>query len=172
MASDSIQIVRAGRERIDDLEPLWASLSEHHAGVAPELRRLGPVRSADESWRVRRALYEEWLAEPDAFVLIAEGGGRPVGYALVHMRGPEESWDTGERIAVLETLAVLPGHRGGGIGGALFERFYDELRSLGIGVFEVAVIYTNTDARRFYERQDVLPFMVGYLGRVPTAATR
>jgi GNAT superfamily N-acetyltransferase len=172
MPSEAIEIVRAGRERIGDLEPLWGSLSEHHATVAPRLRELGPLRSAAESWRVRRALYEEWLIEPDAFVLIAEAAGTPVGYALVHVRGPEETWDTGDRIAVLETLVVLATHRGSGIGAALFERFYEELRALGIGVFEVAVVETNADARRFYERQDVLPFMVGYLGRVPRAARR
>ena len=172
MPSESVQIVRAGLERIGDLEPLWGSLSEHHIAVAPHLQELGPLRSPVESWQTRRALYEEWLAEPDAFVLIAESGGTPIGYALVHMRGPEESWTTGDRIAVLETFAVLPGHRGGGIGGALFERLYEELRRLGIGVFEVAVISTNADARRFYERHDVLPFMVTYLGKVPTAARR
>jgi hypothetical protein len=32
----------------------------------------------------------------------------------VHMRGPEETWATKERIAELETLTVLPGHRGRG----------------------------------------------------------
>jgi GNAT superfamily N-acetyltransferase len=172
MPSESIEIVSAGAERIDDLEPLWGSLSEHHVAVAPHLRELGPLRSPAESWEVRRALYEEWLAEPDAFVLIAEDGGTPIGYAVVHMRGSEESWDTGDRIAVLETLAVLPGHRGDGIGGALFERFYEELHALGIGVFEVSVISTNAGARRFYAHQDVLEFMVTYLGKVPTAARR
>lgn len=62
-------IRRAGRERIDDLKPLWESLHRHHAAVAPELRVLGAVRPDAESWAVRRALYEAWLGEPDAFVL-------------------------------------------------------------------------------------------------------
>jgi hypothetical protein len=74
MPSESIEIVSAGAERINDLEPLWGSLSEHHVAVAPHLRELGPLRSPAESWEVRRALYEEWLAEPDAFVLIAADG--------------------------------------------------------------------------------------------------
>ena len=47
----------------------------------------------------------------------------------MHLRGPEETWATGERIGVLETLAVLPGERGRGIGSALFERMYAELRA-------------------------------------------
>jgi hypothetical protein len=32
-----VEIVRAGAERIPDLQPLWESLSRHHAEVAPEL---------------------------------------------------------------------------------------------------------------------------------------
>jgi GNAT superfamily N-acetyltransferase len=161
------EIVRAGRERIDDLQPLWESLHEHHATIAPHLTELGPVRNPAESWAVRRALYEDWLAEPGAFVLLAESGGRPVGYALVHLRGPEETWATGERIGVLETLAVLPGERGRGIGSALFERLYEELRSVGVRELEVSVIARNAEALRFYERQGLLPFTVSFLGRLP-----
>ena len=117
-----VVVVRGGPERIDDLQPLWESLSEHHAAIAPHLRQLGGLRTAAESWRLRRKLYEEWLAEPGAFVLVADDGGRPVGYALVHMRGPEETWTTGERIAELESLTVLPEYRGRGIGSALLDR--------------------------------------------------
>jgi GNAT superfamily N-acetyltransferase len=162
-----MQILRAGSERIDDLQPLWESLHEHHATIAPHLTEVGPVRPAHDSWAVRRGLYEEWLAEPDAFVLVAESDGQAVGYALVHLRGPEETWATGERIGVLETLAVLAGERGRGIGSALFERMYEELRGMGVRELEVAVISKNAEALRFYERQGLLPFTVSYLGRLP-----
>jgi ribosomal protein S18 acetylase RimI-like enzyme len=162
-----MQIVRAGSERVDDLQPLWESLHEHHATIAPHLVQLGPVRAPRDSWAVRRALYEEWLSEPDAFVLVAESDGQPVGYALVHLRGPEETWATGERIGVLETLAVLPGERGRGIGSELFDRMYEELRAVGVRELEVAVISKNAAALRFYERQGMMPFTVSYLGPVP-----
>jgi GNAT superfamily N-acetyltransferase len=161
-----MEIVRAGSERIDDLRPLWESLHEHHATIAPHLEELGPVRAPGESWAVRRALYEEWLAEPDSFILLAESEGQAIGYALVHLRGPEETWATGERIAVLETLAVLPGERGRGIGSALFERMYAQLRRIGVRELEVAVISKNAEALRFYERQGLMPFTVSYLGRI------
>ena len=36
-----IRIVRGKSERIDDLQPLWESLSKHHAAVAPHLQELG-----------------------------------------------------------------------------------------------------------------------------------
>ena len=67
-----MEIVRAGAERIPDLQTLWESLSRHHAEVAPELTVLGEVRAEADSWAVRRDQYEEWLKDPDAFVLIAE----------------------------------------------------------------------------------------------------
>ncbi|MBA3263808.1 MAG: GNAT family N-acetyltransferase [Thermoleophilaceae bacterium] len=81
------------------------------------------------------------------------GAGQPMGYALVHLRGPEETWTTGER--------------GRGIGSVLFERMYDQLRGLGVHEVEVAVISKNAAALRFYERQGMVPFTVSYLGPVP-----
>jgi ribosomal protein S18 acetylase RimI-like enzyme len=164
---DGLVIVRAGPERIPDLQPLWESLHEHHAAVAPHLEVVGPVRAAAQSWRVRRALYEEWLSEPDAFVLVAEASARPVAYALVHMRGPEETWVTGDRVAELETLTVLPEYRGHGLGRALIDAVYAELRRLEVAHMAVGVIATNDDAIRFYERLDLHPFVVVYLGNVP-----
>jgi ribosomal protein S18 acetylase RimI-like enzyme len=165
-----VDIVRAGAERIPDLRPLWESLSRHHAEVAPELAMLGEVRPEADSWAVRRELYEEWLQDPDAFVLIAESDGGPVGYAVVQLRGPEETWATGDRVAQLETLAVLPGHRGQGIGSALVERMHEELRRLGASHFVVSVIASNADAVRFYERLGLTTFLITYTSAVQAAA--
>jgi GNAT superfamily N-acetyltransferase len=85
---------------------------------------------------------------------------------VVHPRGPEETWQTGDRVGVLETLAVLPDERGRGVGSALFERIYAELRELGVTELEVAVISKNVAALRFYERHGLLPFTVSFMGRV------
>ena len=46
----SISISRAGADRLDELEPLWRAVQEHHAAVAPTLGGLG-ARSAEASWR-------------------------------------------------------------------------------------------------------------------------
>jgi ribosomal protein S18 acetylase RimI-like enzyme len=163
---DDVVIVRAGAERIGDLQPLWESLHRHHAAVAPDMRTIGRERRPSESWRVRRAHYEHLLAEPDAFILIAELAGRPVGYALVRIRGSEETWETGP-VAELETLAVLDGHRGRTIGNRLVEAMFDGLRDAGVAHWSVAVITSNADAIRFYERLPVQPYLVTYIGNVP-----
>lgn len=162
-----IEIVRGGAERIDDLEPLWAALNEHHVAIAPELASLGPVRTRDGSWRVRRADYERWLAAPDSLVLVAEDDGRPVGYALVTFRGPEEAWASGERIGVVQTLSVLPSHRGAGLGTRLLEAAFDGMRELGAGEVEITTLDANVDSQRFYERFGLPRFAVKYLGKIP-----
>lgn len=128
--------------------------------------------SGPDSWAVRRRHYASLFeGESVAFALIAEADDAAVGYAMVDLRGPEESWDTGP-VAVLETLAVLPDHRGSGIGTALIEAVFSELRTRGIGHWEVATIATNADAIRFYERLDLLPFTVNFIGRVPVGTDR
>ena len=53
-----------------------------------------------------------------------------------------------------------------GIGSALFERIYAELRRLGVTELQVAVISKNVEALRFYERHGLLPFTVSFMGRV------
>jgi ribosomal protein S18 acetylase RimI-like enzyme len=131
---------------------------------------LGAVRPDAESWAVRRALYEAWLDEPDAFVLVGETKDGPVRYALVHMRGPEETWRTGERIAELETLTVLPDHRRRGIGTELLHRVHQELRRVGVEQMRVSVIASNADAVRFYQRSGLRRFTISYIGAVPDNA--
>lgn len=165
---DGVSIVRGGAARIADLRPLWESLHHHHAAVAPHLKALGSERSPVDSWAVRRAHYVALLAEPDAFVFLAEAGMEPIGYALVYLRLPEETWTTG-RIAELETLAVIPDYRDRGVGTVLVQAVFGELRRRGITEFGVTVMSGNDDATRFYERLGMLPFMSAYLGRVPDA---
>jgi GNAT superfamily N-acetyltransferase len=161
-----ITIVRAGVERLDDLQPLWEALHRHHVAVAPELSALGPTRGGEDSWQVRRAHYAELFRDDATFVLLAEADRGPVGYALVQVRGPEESWQTGP-VAELETLAVLPEFRGKGVGTALVQAVFRKLPEMGISDWSVASIASNRDARRFYERFEAIPFTASFIGKVP-----
>jgi GNAT superfamily N-acetyltransferase len=142
-------IRRIGASELGLLEPLWNALREHHSSVTPHL---GEPRSRRESWQRRRREYEEWLASPDAFVLLAERDGEQVGYAMVHVREGSPTWPMSERAGELETLSVLPGERGSGTGTALLEAVRKELEALGITEVSLHAITTNSDAIRFYER--------------------
>ncbi|HYS05692.1 MAG TPA: GNAT family N-acetyltransferase [Candidatus Dormibacteraeota bacterium] len=165
MAED-ILIVKAGAERIQHLEPLWKVLHSRHLEVDPGLPGI-PIRSQEEAWDGRRRLYAAWLAEQDAFLLIAEQRGRPVGYALTHLHEADESWDTRGRFGVLESLSVLPELRHRGVGRRLMSAVYDELRRLKVAVLDIGVVATNESARRFYERQGFAPWLIHYLGVIP-----
>lgn len=138
-----------GASELDLLEPLWNALREHHSSVTPQL---GGPRSRRESWLRRRSEYEGWLRNPDAFVLLAQRGGEPVGYAMVQVRGGSPTWPVSERAGEIETLSVLPGERGKGTGAALLEAVREQLARRGITEVSLHAITTNGDAIRFYER--------------------
>ena len=144
--------------------PIWASLLEHHGEAEPDRE----TRPASESWAIRRRQYELWLEDPGSFALVAEEDGEPVGYAFVHVHGPDDTWVTSERTAELETLAVLPEQRGAGIGAALMDAVDGELKGLGIDDLGLVVVAGNTAALRFYERRGLRAYAHRmHRGRVP-----
>ena len=174
MQQEGICIVRVGADRVDDLEPLARSLHAHHLTVDPAIPGI-PPRDEDGWWAIRRGRYAAWLAEPDAFALLAEARGapdrdaEPVGYAVVSIHGQDDSHRTGARFAELQSLAVRDGMRGSGIGSALLQAVYAELRGLGIDELAIGVFATNHDAMRLYEREGFKPWVVITLGKVPPA---
>jgi GNAT superfamily N-acetyltransferase len=162
----SVRIERVGAERVADLEPLWKSLHEHHLTVDPEVPGI-PPRTADESWPIRRARYEEWLSHPGAFALLALDGDEAVGYAVVSFHDRDDTHQTGDRFAELHSLAVLEDRRGAGIGTRLLRRVYAEVRAQGVEEMMIGVLATNDRVRRFYEREGFAPWVLLTLGKVP-----
>jgi ribosomal protein S18 acetylase RimI-like enzyme len=170
MKRQGIHITTVGVERVDDLEPLARALHAHHLTVDPAIPGI-PPRDEDGWWLIRRERYVQWLAEPDGFALLAsvDPNGGPVGYAVVSIHGADDSHRTGERFAELQSLAVLEASRGQGIGSALLQRVYAELRRLAIDELAIGVLATNHEAMRLYEREGFLPWVVTTLGKVPPA---
>jgi GNAT superfamily N-acetyltransferase len=156
-----------GSSQIERLRPLWLELLAHHEQVSPEF--LPPAVDAETSWRRRRAMYVEWLAEPDAFALIAVAGDEIAGYAIVAVQSGDElgdTWTVGDRVAELETLVVSLGHRSKGVGTQLLDRVESELRSRGIREMIIAAVATNEAAIRFYERRGYRPYLTYLYGNV------
>lgn len=155
-------------ENLDALEPLWNALQLHHAEVTPQLDPQTRKRDdLGEAWRIRRGKYERWLADPETFFVVAEDKGGPLGYALVTVGPPYASWETGERIAELETLSVLPERRGEGVGAMLVEAVWSRLGERGVEDMAITTTRTNVGAHRFYERQGFGQAFVVYHGRRP-----
>jgi GNAT superfamily N-acetyltransferase len=150
--SDDVEIVRGGVDLVPELRPLWLALRTHHHEVAPDL---GPVREDEDTWRRRRAQYEEWLTtDPRNFVLLARRHHRAIGYAFARLADQSSpTWD-GEKVVLdVETLSILPEARGAGIGQRLLSMLREEVAERGYDRLTLTVVAGNRDARRFYERE-------------------
>jgi ribosomal protein S18 acetylase RimI-like enzyme len=161
-----VQIRRGGAEDVDRLQQLWVSVHHVHAESMPEL---APYVDDATTWAERRQLYAELLAKPDTVLLLASAGDALVGYGLAHVMPVEETWVpdtwvTGPRIGEIESLAVLPEHRGRGLGTELLDRLERELREQGVADVVIGVLPGNEGAVRMYERRGYWPTWM-YLSR-------
>lgn len=167
-----ISITRAGRERLEDVRPLWETLHQHHLDMDPDEERRA-LRAQRHTWENRLKVYDRAFAEQDGFLLLAHDAGTspesaPIGFALVYFEDGAPNWRThGGRIAALETLSVLPERRGEGIGTQLMDAIFVELRAAGIEEIRMEVADANTGARKLYEKLGMKAWNVTYLGPVP-----
>jgi ribosomal protein S18 acetylase RimI-like enzyme len=159
-----VTIVEIGKDRLDDLEPLWKALQEHHIKVGAHL---GEARTPEESWAIRRQDYEAKFDEEGVLVLLAEFDGSPVGYAFVKHRGKSATYRIPEPTAELKTLSVVPEYRGRGIGDLLMQEVFTRLRERGIRELAIGVVATNDGAIRFYERYGFFKRYITMWGAVP-----
>src|SRR6478735_6143395 len=86
-------IVEITPDNLDVLRELWLSLHRHHAAIGSQPL----VDDEAVSWQLRRALYENWLQNKEAFVLVAGDVSAPVGYAVVRLHdGPDDTYPVGK----------------------------------------------------------------------------
>jgi ribosomal protein S18 acetylase RimI-like enzyme len=140
---------------LDTLEPLWRALMDRHR----EVWEVVPMRDYHDSWPRRKAQYLEWLAAPGSFVVVARRNDRLLGYAVVGIHEADETYATGERLAEIHTLAVLPGERDRGLGAALMDEVERRLLADGVTDVLVGTMHGNDAAQRFYERRGFTPFV-------------
>lgn len=159
--------IRAGDAAdLDAVAPLWTAVHHQHTQVMPEL---APYVNDDETWRVRRTLYEELVAKVDTLLLLVFLDDRAVGYGLAHILDRADTWIadtwvTGPRIGEIESVSVLPELRGSGIGSELLDRLEEHLRDHGVDDLILGALPGNTDAIRLYERRGYRPTWL-YLSR-------
>jgi hypothetical protein len=73
-----VAIVEVPEERLDELEPLWRALYDHHDEVSPHLQ--DHRRRYEHSWESRRESERALLrSEPASFVLAAVTARRYFG---------------------------------------------------------------------------------------------
>jgi ribosomal protein S18 acetylase RimI-like enzyme len=140
---------------LDRLEPLWRSLMDRHR----QAWEVVAMRSYEDSWRRRRAQYRRWLSVPGSFVLVARRGDRLVGYAVVGIEEGDETYATGDRQAEICTLAVLPGERDQGLGGALVKELERRLLAEGVTDLFVGTMQGNDAAPLVETLRGYTPFV-------------
>lgn len=161
-----VEISRGAPGDLESLRPLWVAVHHRHAESMPEL---APYVSDARTWEARRELYAELLAKPDTILLLARAGGALIGYGMAHVTAVEDTWVadtwvTGRRIGEIESLAVVPEHRGGGVGTRLLERLERELAADGVSDLVLGALPGNAAAIRLYERRGYRPTWL-YLSR-------
>ena len=161
-----VEIERGSASDIGLLEPLWVAVHHVHQASMPEL---APYVSDEVTWGERRKLYEDLFDRPDTFLFLVRRGGEPIGYALGWVADAvdgwaADTWKVGERVGELESISVLPEHRGQGIGERLLDLVDEEFDRLGVQDVIIGVLPGNEGARRLYERRGFKPTWM-YLSR-------
>jgi len=90
----------------------------------------------------------------------------PLGYAVLLPNPVGATWELGDRVGEIESLAVAPEARGKGIGTALLGAARERFREQGIEWWSVAVVEANEGAVKMYERAGFGPYYRQLLGRI------
>jgi len=123
----------------DDVAPILEMVKE----LAAYERLLHTVQAREAD--LREALFGP---RPVAEALVADRGGRAVGFALFFHN---YSTFVGRPGLYIEDLYVRPAHRGQGIGGALMSHMIRLAKDRRCGRVEWAALEWNEPALRFYE---------------------
>jgi GNAT superfamily N-acetyltransferase len=145
---------------VDDLEVLEADL--HRPDHAAAVVELIDAYSRDPNGNghgladeVKRELVPGLLAHPGTHVFFAYRAGRVVGIAVC-FRG--FSTFAARPLLNVHDIAVIPEHRGAGIGRALMARVEACARSLGCCKVTLEVLENNTRARALYTSLGFAPY--------------
>ena len=113
---------------------------------------MASVRDAADTLRCRQERFQRDLGAGGATLSLACDGDEAVGFAIVRLREGEATFDTGETVAELESMAVSPHRRREGIGDALMRHVHEGLAGQGVGFMSLTVLAGNEEAARFYRR--------------------
>ncbi len=146
MTDPRVSIRRAGADDVDALLTISSGLWAEDAGTHdPE------VMNTDWPQQHGRASLEALVDDPDRLGLLAEIDGELAGGLMGSY--PELTPFVRLREARLNSLWVLPDHRGSGAGAFLVEEFVTWARERGAPYAVVTAFAANQGAQRFYERQ-------------------
>lgn len=94
------------------------------------------------------------IMDPGMRVMLAEEGGRLLGYCKLVMACGWPEHAQGRRVIELKQLYTHPDAVGQGIGGKLMDWALEEARAFGADEIQLSVYSDNPGAQRFYARYD------------------
>jgi GNAT superfamily N-acetyltransferase len=145
VADSPVEIRRAAPGDVDAYLTVATGLWNEDAGTHdPE------VMNTDWPTQHGREWFESLLGDDDRVGLFAEVGGRLAGGLMGSY--PELTPFVRQREARLNSLWVLPEHRGAGVGGRLVEAFLDWARERGATYAAVTAFAANPTAIQLYEK--------------------
>jgi ribosomal protein S18 acetylase RimI-like enzyme len=116
---------------------------------ALEADRVDPAPIAP---RYLRDLLARFQKQPGG-ILVAEEDGQVVGYVALWLEPePEDYWTSLSGYAYISDLAVLPEHRGRGLGRALLAAAETLARQFGASALKIKVLARNATAWHLYHR--------------------
>lgn len=136
-----------GRELLDEVEPLWVGLKEHHKERSEQFRHEFEAITFD----IRKRMLEDKAYEGSVLVEVARDtdAGKAVGYCISSVN----RFKQGE----LESIFVEAEFRGRGIGDRLIKRSIAWMDETGARAKVIAVVTGNEQALGFYAHYGFLP---------------
>ena len=145
MTQPDLRVRRAGPGDVEALLTVSTGLWREDAGTHdPE------VMNTDWPAQHGRASFEALVTDPDRVGLLATVDGALGGGLMGSW--PELTPFVRQREARLNSLWVLPEHRGLGLGGLLVEAFLDWAREIGAPYAIVTAFSANPSAIRLYQK--------------------
>lgn len=138
----SIQIRFAGPDDYPSFVRVARDAREHHVALLPDV-----FRSANP---LPRVCSTELLADTDAGVIVAEDGGKIVGYAIKRLRHAELPLHVPRTVGYIDNFGVLAASRREGIGRQIFERCTERARQRGAQSLELDCWDANQEALHVY----------------------
>lgn len=166
--SVACRIVEGDISAVARVGPLFEAMVDHHRRVAG---LDWPVRDRGLAWERRRREYVDWLETGKAWLLLAlpatsASPRETLGYAFLRIHESGASWELGDEVGELESLSVAEAARGHGVGTMLIGHARALLRRRGVRYWSVAVVESNLEAVRLYEREGFRPYYRQLLGEV------
>jgi GNAT superfamily N-acetyltransferase len=143
-----VEVRPAGPDDVGALADIYQASAEHHVRLDPSLYSTPDYLALKERYRRRLPL------PADEAILVAEVDGDVVGWIELHLRpasGQPRMMRDADTVEI--DVAVLPQHRGHGVGGRLMAAGEQWAVQKGAGLITMETHVANVDAIRFYQER-------------------